>query len=115
PIMITAMVLRPGYVFVTTLIICAMMQFLMPLKYYNLSQVNYYGMLELVAVAFISWLGMSIASNAIRDARRQAANKEAVLTSIADGVLVLDLQGNFLSANPALLDMIPAEELQEII
>src|SRR5688572_667522 len=43
PIMVTAMILRPGYVFVTTLLICAFMQFLMPLTpRYNLSQVNYY-------------------------------------------------------------------------
>jgi signal transduction histidine kinase len=114
-IMITAMVLRPGYVFITTAVICSFMQFLMPLNHYNLSQVNYFAMLELVTIAFISWLGMSIASNAIRDARRQAANNEAVLNSIADGVLVLDLQGNFLSANPALLNMISDEDLKEII
>ncbi len=43
------------------------------------------------------------------------ANHEAVLNNIADGVLVLDLQGHFLSANPALLQMIPHEHLQEIL
>ena len=37
------------------------------------------------------------------------------MKNIADGVLVLDLQGNVLSANPALLKMIPADELNEII
>jgi signal transduction histidine kinase len=114
PIMITAMVLRPGYVFITTLIICGMMQFLMPLRY-NLSQVNYYGMLELAAVAFISWLGMSIANNAIRDARREASNKQTIIENMGEGLLVLGPQGSLLSANPALLNMIPEEDLQEII
>jgi len=47
--------------------------------------------------------------------QNQAANHEAVLNNIADGVLVLDPQGNLLSANPALLSMIPEEDLQEII
>jgi signal transduction histidine kinase len=47
--------------------------------------------------------------------RAMAANNEAVLNNIADGVLVLDLQGNLLSANPALLRMIPEEDLPEII
>jgi signal transduction histidine kinase len=47
--------------------------------------------------------------------RNQSANHEAVLNNIADGVLVLDLQGNFLSANPALLDMILEEDLHQII
>ncbi len=114
PIMITAIVLRPGYVFITTMIICSMMQFLMPLKY-NLSQVNYYAMLELVAVAFISWLGMSIANNAIRDARREATNKQTIIENMGEGLLVLDLQGKLLSANPALLKMISEEDLREII
>lgn len=115
PIMITAIVLRPSYVFITTAIICSLMQFLMPSTPYNTSQVNYYGMLELLAVAFISWLGMSIANNAIHDAHLHAANNEAILNNIADGVLVLNLQDNFLSANPALLRMIPEKYLQEII
>lgn len=115
PIMVTALVLRPIYVFLTTLIICTMMQFLMPLNGYGMSQVNYFGMLELIAVALISWLGMSIANNAIRDARRHAANNEAILNNIADGVLVLNRQGKLISANPALLKMIPEEDLPELL
>ena len=47
--------------------------------------------------------------------QNQAANHEAVLNNIADGVLVLDPQGNLLSANPALLGMISEEDLHEII
>lgn len=55
-----------------------------------------------------------------REAAKEAvqmmsANHETVLNNIADGVLVLDLKGDFLSANPALLKMIPQDHLQEII
>lgn len=47
--------------------------------------------------------------------RNQTANHEAVLNNIADGVLVLDLEGKFLSANPALLRMIAEKDLREMI
>ncbi len=47
--------------------------------------------------------------------KNQAANHEAVLNNIADGVVVLDVQEGFLSANPALLSMVSKEDLQEII
>jgi signal transduction histidine kinase len=46
--------------------------------------------------------------------QNQAANHEAVLNNIADGVLVLDLQGNFLSANPALRNMLSDEDIRKI-
>lgn len=46
--------------------------------------------------------------------QNQVANHEAVLNNIADGVLVLDLQGNFLSANPALRNMLSEEDIRKI-
>lgn len=52
--------------------------------------------------------------NAEQATQLMAANHEAVLNNIADGVLVLDLKGEFLSANPALLQMIPEGHLHEI-
>lgn len=58
-----------------------------------------------------SWLGIRIAN---REARLQAANVAAILDNISDGVLVLDAQGNFVSANPALLKMIPEDRLREM-
>jgi signal transduction histidine kinase len=90
------------------------------MQFYNyvdnqaLNSANYYSMLVLVFIAYISWLGMSIANRAIQDARRHAANLEAILNNIADGVLVLDAQGSFISANPALLRIIPEDELREM-
>lgn len=98
------------------------MQFFTPSDIrYPVTAVNYYSMLTLLFIAFISWLGMNIANRAIRDARHHAnesrhhaANLQAILNSIADGVLVLDLQGSFVSANPALLKMIPEDNLRQI-
>jgi len=112
PIMIGAIIFRPEAVFAVITVIAGLMQAFPPPS--NMG-VNYYAMLTFFFIAFISWLGMSIANRAIRDARRHAANNEAILKNIADGVLVLDLHGNFISANPALLKMIPADELNEII
>ncbi|MGC1374925.1 MAG: histidine kinase dimerization/phospho-acceptor domain-containing protein, partial [Anaerolineales bacterium] len=112
PIMIGAVIFRPAAVFVITTVIAGLMQAFPPPS--NVG-VNYFAMITFFFIAFVSWLGMSIANNAIREARRHAANNEAILKNIADGVLVLNPQGNFLSANPALLKMIPADELNEII
>jgi signal transduction histidine kinase len=112
PIMIGAVIFRSGAVFAITTVIAGLMQAFPPPSN---AGVNYYAMVAFFFIAFISWLGMSIANNAIREARRHAANNEAILKNIADGVLVLDLQGNFLSANPALLKMIPEDALNEII
>jgi signal transduction histidine kinase len=113
PIMIGAVIFRrPAAVFVIMSVIAGLMQAFPPSDKIG---VNYYAMMTLFIIAFISWLGMSIADRAIRDARRHAANNEAILKNIADGVLVLNLDGKFISANPALLNMIPQDELDEII
>jgi signal transduction histidine kinase len=69
------------------------------------------GTVFLVAANLLSWLGMSLT---LRDARRQAANLAVVLANISDGVLTLNEQGNFVSANPALLKMIPEDRLREM-
>jgi signal transduction histidine kinase len=110
PIMMGTIILRPEAVFAITAIIAGLMQINPPPD-----GVNYYAMAGLFLIAFLAWLGMSIANRAIRDARRHAANNEAILNNIADGVLVLDQQGSFFSANPSLLKMIPRDELDEII
>jgi signal transduction histidine kinase len=123
PIMLGALLFQTGYQFLITLLICSMMQFLTPPdSRYPGHSVNYFSMIDLLFITLISWLGQRISQQASDDARkqaenasRQAANLEAVLNSIADGVLVLDLNGKFISANPALLKMLPEEQLMEII
>ena len=113
PIMISAIILPPESVFLIAALISGL---LLAFSHNNLhGSADYYAMVGFFLIAFLSWLGMRIANRAIRDARGQAANLEAILNSIADGVLVLDLQGSFLSANPALLRMIPEDKLKEIV
>ncbi|MGC1377829.1 MAG: ATP-binding protein [Anaerolineales bacterium] len=65
----------------------------------------------LVAAGLLSRLEISLTK---RDARRLKAQHAAVLDNISDGVLTLDEQGNFVSANPALLRMIPEDRLREM-
>ncbi len=115
PILLAAVLLHPASVFVVTAIVCVFYQLFTPPVPDSTYYVNYYSLIIFFMIAFISWLGMSIANRAIRDARREAANMQAIYQHVADGVLVLDLAGNFLSANPALLKMIPEEDLLEII
>lgn len=115
PIMFSAIMFHPRFVFLVTLVIFGLMQFLTPPNTYGGSAVNYFSMVVLLCISFNCWLGMNIAHIAIRDARRHALHNETILRNIADGVLVLDPQGHFLSANPALLKMIPEDELAEII
>jgi signal transduction histidine kinase len=112
PVMVGAVIFSPESVFIIVTIIFVLIQIFAP-KVGEPSA--YYAMMTLLVVAFISWLGMSIANRAIRDARRHAAHNEAILKSIADGVLVFDPHGKFISVNPAMLKMIPKDELSEII
>ena len=115
PIIIAAVIFSPRATFLVTALICGMMQFLTPPESRYSDAVNYYSMLMLIVIALVVSLGMSIANRAIRDARREAANLRAIYEYVADGVLVLDRDGGFASANPALLKMIPEAGLREII
>jgi signal transduction histidine kinase len=113
PVMIGAVIISPLSVFIIAIVIFGFMQIFTPVN--SVDSVNYYAMITILIVAFISWIEMSIANKAIRTARYETANKQAILNSIADGVLVIDLHGKLLSANPALLQMIPEADLHEII
>lgn len=123
PIILSALIFAPGYEFVVLFIICLMMQFFTPPDYrHSNTSVNYFSMLALVVMTFLSFLGSRIANHAVQEsrknaeaARRHASNLEAVLNSISDGVLVLDLNGQVLSTNPALLKMIPEDQLAKLI
>jgi len=66
-------------------------------------------------IVFIFLSGINIANRTIRDAQRNAAISDAILNNIVDGVLVLNSQGDFLSANPALLGMIPEIDIKQVI
>ena len=71
-------------------------------------------LIEMALLALASalcWLAMT---QALRDDHRRRSTLRAVLDHINDGVLNLDEHGHFLSANPALLRMIPEERLRQI-
>ena len=80
----------------------------------NISSTENVQVVMLVFTAFICWMGMSFTNRTILAARNQDVNFEAIFNNIADGVLIRDLNGNFVSANPALLKMIPESELREM-
>lgn len=68
--------------------------------------------LMLFLVAFICYLGMNFTNRVIAaQSQAQATNLEIILNNITDGVLVRNQQRKFVSANPALLKMIPEAEL----
>ena len=110
PLMVGAIVLRPAAVFVIASAISATILLFSPP---NIPP-NYYAIIVLFAIAFLCWLVMNMTNQSIHAARRQTANIEAILNIISEGVLVLDSQGNFVSANRALLKMIPEDKLKEI-
>jgi len=110
PIMVAAIVLRPMAVFAIAGIVSATILIFSPP---NIPP-NYYAIIVLFAIAFLCWLVMSLANRSIQDARRQSASIEAILNTITEGVLVLDSLGNFVSANRALLRMIPEDKLKEL-
>lgn len=123
PLLLGSLIFPNGYQFLIALAICLLMQFLTPPDpRYPSNSVNYFSMLGFILLALITWVGQRISAQAIRDARKQAedarrhaSNLEAVLNSISDGVLVLDLNGHVLSTNPALLKMIPEDQLAKLI
>lgn len=114
PIMLGAMIFDPAYGFLIAAAICARMVFFANPSGASISPASYDSIFIFFLVAFISWAGMSMAKRTTRDALHQTANLRAILDNISDGVLVLDRHGNYLSANPALLSMIPEDELREM-
>ncbi len=71
--------------------------------------------LMLFLVAFICYLGMNFTNRVIAaQSQAQATNLEIILNNITDGVLVRNQQRKFVSANPALLKMIPEADIKQI-
>ena len=123
PILLGVVILPSGYQFLVTLAICLLMQlFTPPDPRYPTNSVNYYSMITLLLITLITWVIQRISNQATRDAYKQAenarlhaSNLEAVLNSIGDGVLVLDLNGKVRSTNPALLRMIPEDQIENML
>ncbi len=66
---------------------------------------NPYPMAIYFSLATLTWLGMSIANNAIRTARNEAQKNAAILNGVADGVVVLNEDDQVVLANPVALSL----------
>ncbi len=63
--------------------------------------VNWYSILALFAIAFVSWLSARALEDALRAERNEAEKSRVILENVADGVLVVDDAGLVQVANPA--------------
>src|SRR5258706_3212364 len=72
----------------------------------SLEQVNTFAMFVIAITSLLAWLGMSIANQALRDARNEAEKNRAILNGVADGVVVLNANDQVVLANPAALNML---------
>ncbi|MEP0805328.1 MAG: PAS domain-containing sensor histidine kinase [Chloroflexota bacterium] len=105
PIVLSLIVLPPASVFIVDVGV-----FVFLVAYAEtLEQVNIFAMFTVVVVSVLGWLGMSIANRAIRDARNEAETNRAILSGVADGVIVLDEQGRITLANPPALNLLDGE------
>src|SRR5258706_2184464 len=113
PISISAIVIHPVSAFLVASAISGYLWIAVP--HPGSSTPDFYAIFPLLFVAWVCWLGMSMDNRAIRDGRREGANNKAILENMGEGLLVLDLQGNFVSATPALFSMTPKEDLRETL
>lgn len=71
-------------------------------------------LVALLLTAVLFGVAIHLLNQFIQTAQHQDANIEVIMNSVKDGILLLDPQGNYVSANRALIRMIPEERLKEI-
>ena len=103
PILAGGIVLLPRAVFVVALFV-SLVNIYISIFILQLSP-NLYAIGFYFVIAALTWLGMSIANNAIRTARLEAQKNAAILNGLADGVLVLNEHDQVVLANPAALSL----------
>lgn len=80
---------------------------------------NWYAILALYAIAFISWLSSRALEQALRAQRNETEKNKAILENVGDGVLVVNNLGLIQVANPAARDLLgtalesAAQQLEE--
>lgn len=112
PMMVASLLLRPFAGFIIAGI-ASTLTFFFSLQF-GVQPLTYYAILALFMAALFCWLLVKLLNQSLNDVRRQSANIEAILDTVTEGVLILDPQGNYVSANRALLKMIPEDKLREI-
>jgi len=96
PITLSIIVLPPAAVFVADFIITILFAYFAGFQWQSFQT---YTIFEIYIVSFISWLGMSIAERAIRDARNESRKNSAILEGVADGVVVVGSDNQIILAN----------------
>jgi signal transduction histidine kinase len=76
---------------------------------------NPFALFNLLILAFLAWVIAAIQTRSIRDAGREAANRQAVLEGMSDGVVVYDANRDILSLNQAGSSMADNETLAGIV
>jgi signal transduction histidine kinase len=64
-------------------------------------ELNWYSLLGLYVIAFVSWLSARALEQALQSERNEAEKNQVILENIADGVMVVDAAGCVQVANPA--------------
>ncbi len=110
PTTLSVIVLPPASIFAVDVVITVLFWFLggprrVPFQT-SFTLIEIYVLLEVYVVSFISWLGMSIAERAIRDARNESRKNTAILKGVAEGVIVLGSNGQLVLANRVASDLI---------
>ncbi len=103
PIILTVIVLPPVFVYVTDVVIAIIIIALTSVAYSGQplgNNLNIYAIGGLLVLSIMAWLGMEIANRSIRAARTEAKKNAAILDGVADGVVVVGLDGRMISANP---------------
>lgn len=119
PITLSVVVLPPASVFVVDFFITILFIYWGNFRY---ETIQVFTIAQVYIVSFISWLGMSIAERAIRDARNESGKNSAILEGVAEGVLVLGPNDQIILANRAASELMgnettgitPATESAEI-
>lgn len=131
PIIAASMLIRPAASYLVTFIVI-ILQSILSIQLVTIPNILYFG--GFLIVATISWLMSRTLENAIVDLRAtnreldqrvtdrtrelsatlvreriEAGKNQAILESIADSVLVFDLEGQLISANPAFCRMVDRE------
>jgi signal transduction histidine kinase len=106
PITLSVIVLPPASIFVVDFVITIVFWFLggAQWKYFQ-----YYTLFEIYTVSFMSWMGMSIAERAIRDARNESLKNATILEGVAEGVIVLGPNRQIVLANQAASELLGTE------
>ncbi len=103
PVALSVIVLPPASVAVVDLIITIAFFYYAGFQWHDF---EIYTLTEIYIVSFISWIGMSVANQALRDARNEAKKNSAILEGVAEGVIVLGSSDQIILANQAASELL---------